>query len=153
MRTLGGHAVHAWDYKQKKSLVIAFLDANCTLCEEFLAQLTQRAEGIAAHNAIALIVLLEQPRSGFAESLPPNVIVGVDVSARSARAFLGEDAISSTSRTARGVFVTDRYGELAAQWLAPQHEFPVAETILAALCGIEIACEECYTPHWPSGVE
>lgn len=150
MRTLRGHTVHAWDYKQKKSLVIAFLDSNCALCEEFFEYLTHRANDLAAHNAVVLITLLEQPRIGFAESLPPNMIVGVDISGRSTRAFLGEDAVSSASRTARGVFITDRYGELVALWGAPQHEFPSPEMILTTLRGIEIACEECYMPNWPS---
>jgi AhpC/TSA family len=157
MRTAEGRVVHAWDFKQKKNLVIAFLDASCAPCEEFLAQIVQRASDVAAHNAVALVAFLEYPRSSFAESLPPNIIVGVDVSGRSARAFLGGDEPSRGSDApapgacapSRAVFVTDRYGELAALWLLAQaqHNFPTLEAILTALGGIEITCEEC-APHW-----
>lgn len=158
MRTAEGRIVHAWDFKQKKNLVIAFLDASCAPCEEFLAQIVQRAPDLAAHNAVTLVALLEHPRPGFAESLPPNIIVGADVSGCSARAFLGDDApwsgASTSTRSAspasRAIFVTDRYGELVAQWLlAHAHNFPPLEAILTTLRGIEIACEEC-TPHWPT---
>lgn len=155
MRTVAGCIVNAWDFKQKKNLVIAFLDAACAPCEEFLAEIVERAPDFAAHNAVAL---LEHPRPNSAESLPPNIIVGVDVSGHSARAFLGDDAPLSgastsaprASQPSRAVFVTDRYGELAAQWLLAraQHNFPPLEAILTTLRGIEIACEEC-TPHWP----
>jgi peroxiredoxin len=149
MHTVDGGTVRAWDFKQKKSLVIAFLDSNCAPCEEFLVQLSQRASNFASHNAVVLVSLLDPPRLGVAESLPVNVIVGFDVSGRSARAFLGDDATSARSRTSRGIFVTDRYGELAAQWPTAGHDFPEVEAILTALRGIEIACEECFMPHWP----
>lgn len=150
LHTSDGHTVRAWDFKQKKNLVIAFLDAECAPCEEFLSQLVQRAPDFAAHNAVALIAFLSQLRLGFAESLPPDIIVGFDVSGRSARAFLGDDATSSGSRASRGIFITDRYGELAARWLAPQHDFPSLDAVLTALRGVEIACEECSSPHWLS---
>jgi hypothetical protein len=140
MRAAGGHIVRAWDFKQKKNLVIVFLDPNCAPCEEFLRQLAQRAQDLAAREAIALAVFLELPPLGFAESMPREVVVGVDVSGRSARAFLGEDAISPGSRGGRGVFVTDRYGELSAQWIVAQHEFPTVDEIFTTLHGIEIAC-------------
>lgn len=150
MRTAEGGAVHAWDFKQKKCLVIAFLDANCPLCEEFFDQLTQHASSFAAHNAVTLVAFLDVPQRSVTDVVPPNVIVGVDVSGQSARAFLGDDAMASGSRSSRGVFVTDRYGELAGIWFVSQHEFPIMEAIRASLRGIEIACEECYMPHWPN---
>lgn len=140
MHTTDGRTVRAWDFKQKKNLVIVFLDANCGPCEDFLRQLAQWTPDLAAREAIAFAVFLELPPLGFAESMPREVIVGVDVSGRSARAFLGEDAVSPGSRRGRGVFVTDRYGELSAQWIVAQHEFPAVEEIFTTLRGIEIAC-------------
>lgn len=150
LRTVEGRVVHAWDFKQKKSLVIAFLDANCPTCDEFLGELKRHASGFAAHSAVTLVAFLDVPRRGATEALPPHLIVGVDPSGRSARAFLGDDAVSSGSRCSRGVFVTDRYGELAAIWPISQHEFPAMEAIRAALRGVEIACEECCMPQWPT---
>lgn len=147
MHIADGRTVRAWDFKQKRNLVIVFLDANCGPCEEFLQQLVQRASDLAATEAIALVAFLDLPPRGLGESVPPEIILGVDVSGRSARAFLGEAGISSGSRGGQGVFVTDRYGELAAQWIAVQHEFPSVDEVLTTLHGIEITCE-CCTPHW-----
>lgn len=149
MHASDGRTVRAWDFKQKKNLVIVFLDAECAPCEEFLRRLARRVADLTAGEAVTLAVFLEPPPRGLSESMPAGVIVGTDVSGRSARAFLGEGAISSGSRGGRGVFVTDRYGELSVQWIAPEHEFPEVEEIFTALHGIEIACEECYTPPAP----
>jgi hypothetical protein len=149
IHTADGRNVRAWDFKQKRSLVIVFLDVNCGPCEEFLRHLAQRAADLAAKDAIALVVFLEPPVRGFGERMPAGVIIGSDMSGRSARAFLGEGAISTGSRGGRGVFVADRYGELSAQWIAAQHEFPAIEDIFTTFRGIETACEECCTPYWP----
>ena len=35
LRTPDGRVVRAWDFEQKKNLVIAFLDAECAPCEDF----------------------------------------------------------------------------------------------------------------------
>ena len=46
------------------------------------------------------------------------IILAADVSGRSQCAFLGSDGPGAKSPASLGVFVTDRYGELHAQWLA-----------------------------------
>jgi hypothetical protein len=69
---------------------------------------------------------------------------------RGARAFLGDDAFSSRGLVRGGLFVTDRYGELFAQWLITRHDFPAIDEVFASLDQIEMACEECSTPHWPA---
>jgi hypothetical protein len=46
------------------------------------------------------------------------------------------------------VFVTDRYGELFAQWTTERHKFPAIAEILAALDHVEMACDECSAPSW-----
>jgi AhpC/TSA family len=95
IHTPDGRTVRAWDYKQKKNLVIVFLDANCGPCEEFLRALTASAAALREKDAVALLVFLEQPARLLTDSLPPGIIVGSDMPGRSARAFLGEDAFAS----------------------------------------------------------
>jgi len=46
------------------------------------------------------------------------------------------------------VFVTDRYGELFAQWTIDRHKFPAMAEILTALDYAEMACDECSEPSW-----
>jgi hypothetical protein len=135
-----GHSVHAWDFKQKKNLVIAFLDADCERCAGLLRRLKENASELRAKESVALVVYLETPLRTIADGLPPEIIAGSDVSGRSVRAFLGEDALTSRGLGRCGVFVTDRYGELAAQWIAKDHEFPAVGEIFACLSHLESIC-------------
>ena len=148
IHTPDGRTVRAWDYKQKKNLVIAFLDTDCAPCEDFLRALVTNAAELRDKTAVALIVFLEQPTRRVTDSLPPGIIVGADMPGNSARAFLGEDAFASRGFVRGGVFVTDRYGELFAQWTIERHKFPAIAEILAALDHVEIACDECSAPLW-----
>jgi peroxiredoxin len=148
IHTPDGRTVRAWDYKQKKNLVIAFLDADCGPCEEFLRALVASASALREKNAVALAVFLEQPPRRATDSLPPEIITGSDMRGNSARAYLGEDPFASRGYVRGGVFVTDRYGELFAQWAIERHKFPAIAEILAALDHVEMACDECSTPLW-----
>jgi hypothetical protein len=135
-----GRTVHAWDFKQKRNLVIAFLDAGCAPCEDFLLRLAARAGDLREKESVVLAVFLEAPSRAMAEGLPPEIIAGSDVPGRGVRAFMGEDALSPQGLGRRAVFVTDRYGELSAQWLAAGHEFPAVGEIFACLSHLETIC-------------
>jgi peroxiredoxin len=144
-----GRIARAWDFKQKKSLVIAFLDANCESCESFLQGLVGRSDQLAAKEAVVLAAFLQQPAQRLTDALPPGVLAGTEMTGRAARAFIGKDALTAQGLARPAVFVTDRYGEVAEAWLAEGHQFPAAGEILTCLTQVEIACEECTVPHWP----
>ena len=148
IHTPAGRTVRAWDYKQRKNLVIAFLDTDCAPCESFLQALASSAASLNEKDAVALVVFLEQPARRFTDSLPAGITVGSDIPGNSARAFLGEDAFGSHGFVCGGVFVTDRYGELLAQWTIERHKFPPIAATLTALDHAQMACEECSTPLW-----
>lgn len=150
MHTSDGRTVHAWDFKQKKNLVIAFLDADCAMCQDFLRGLTARAADLREKDAIALVVYLALPPPALADSLPKEIIAGCDMPGNGARAFLGDEAFSARGLVRGGVFVTDRYGELFAQWTLAAHKFPALEEIFSTLDQVQMACEECSTPAWPA---
>ncbi len=159
-RTPAGRTVQAWDYKQKKSLVIAFLRAAdfaeqgpraAEPRKDFVTELAARAEELHSLEAVALIILPEPAPSALAAELPEEVILTSDASGRSQRAFLGDDAFSSAGLARTGVFVTDRFGELYAQWIVRHaSELPPVEEVLSWLSQIQMACEECGAPHWPA---
>jgi AhpC/TSA family len=150
LHTPGGRVVRAWDFKQKKNLVIAFLDSDCPACETFLDRLSQHASDLRAKDAVALMAYLVSPSDRVTGSLPAEIVAGAEVSGRAARAFLGEDALSSSGLAQRGVVVTDRYGELFAQWSARTHDFPAVGEILGWLDRAEWACDQCGAPAWPA---
>ncbi|HYL67923.1 MAG TPA: hypothetical protein VEX69_02060 [Candidatus Limnocylindria bacterium] len=149
LHTPDGRTIRAWDFKQKRNLVIAFLDADCALCTDFLRQLAARAAELREKETAALVVFLAPPPAAVTDSLPKEIIAGCEVSGYGARAYLGDDAFSARGLVRRGVFVVDRYGELFAQWPLAAHNFPAIEEIFRSLDHIEMACEECSTPAWP----
>ncbi|HYL47384.1 MAG TPA: hypothetical protein VEU52_10185 [Candidatus Limnocylindrales bacterium] len=150
LHTPDGRTVRAWDFKQKKNLVIAFLDLDCAPCEEFFRVLAARAADLREKEAVALSAFLSPPPERLAHALPEAIIAGADVSGRGASAYLGDDAFANRGLARTGVFVADRYGELFAQWVSPSHKFPPMGEIFSWLDYIEMACDECSVPQWPA---
>ena len=114
-RTATGETVRAWDYKHKKSLLIAFLHSDCTQCKGFATRLVSRASELD-RDCIALVISLEPQR--WAIQAPPQVVLASDVVGRAAQEYLGTDAFGPLGLARVGLFVADRYGELFAQWEA-----------------------------------
>ena len=145
-----GRTIRAWDFKQKKNLVVAFLDTDCELCADFLRQLAGRAADLRERETVALAVFLAPPPAVLTDSLPKEIVAGCDMSGYGARAYLGDDAFSARGLVRRGVFVADRHGELFAQWPLVTHNFPTLAEIFSSLDQTEMACEECSAPAWPA---
>lgn len=158
-RTADGSVVRAWDYKQRTHLAIAFLQA----ADECVAYATAWAAAAAefyAHNSVALVIFspalptaLPAVAASPPEPLPRRrVVLAYDMGGQSQQAFLGEGAFHATGQAQLGVFVADRFGELAAQWQA-RHvaELPPLREVLGELSRLELACEECHPPEWPAG--
>ncbi len=126
--TPSGHTVQAWDYKQKRNLVIAFLHPGCGRCREFLSFLAKHAAALEETEAVAMVIFSEPAPLALQADLPSQIRVATDVGGRTQCAFLGEDAFGPSGQVRVGVFVADRYGELYAQWVGTD------ETALPARC-------------------
>ena len=149
-RTASGETVRAWDYKQKKSLLIAFLHGDCSHCQSFAARLASRAADLLERDSVALVIFLEALRVGLAAT--PPVILASDATGRAAQAYLGTDAFGPLGLARVGLFVADRYGELFAQWEARDADgLPPLAKAFEWLAHTQMGCEECSTPHWPTG--
>lgn len=144
-----GRAVRAWDFKQSKNLVIAFLDADCTVCDRLVGELAGHVAELEEKEAVVLLAFPRKPALSLTASLPPGFVAGVDIGGRGAQAFLGADASPGQQPRLRAVFVTDRYGEVSSKWIFEGHQFPAISAVLSALDLVEIACEECSVPDWP----
>jgi peroxiredoxin len=144
-----GRTVRAWDFKQSKNLVIAFLDAECAPCRQFVDELAKHAMEVGEKDAVVLLAFPEGPSSSHTSRLPPGFIAGIDVGGRGAQAFLAAESSPTQQLRLRGVFVTDRYGEVSSNWIFEGHQFPAISAVLSALDLVEIACEECSVPDWP----
>jgi len=139
-RTAEGKTVRGWDYKQKRPLVIVFLHADCSHCDNWLEQLAGRAADLAERDAVALIIYAE-PTPRKTATLDSPLIAAADVTGHSQRAFLGREAFGPAGLDRVGVFVTDRYGELYGQWIGRDAGgLPVPGEILDTLSTIQIIC-------------
>lgn len=126
-RTAAGETVRAWDYKQKKSLLIAFLHGDCAVCGAFATRLASRAAELLERDSVALLVSLEPPRWEIVAQ--PGIVLGSDTTGHAAQEYLGADSFGPLGLAHVGLFVADRYGELFAQWEARDADAlpPVAE--------------------------
>lgn len=139
-RTAEGKIVHSWDYKQKRPLVIVFLHSDCSRCEAWLEQLASSSMDLNEREAAALVIYTEAPPRK-SEALASPLIAASDLSGHSHRAFLGSQAFGPAGLDRVGVFVSDRYGELFAQWVGRDaRELPAQREILDVLGVIQIIC-------------
>ena len=148
-RTVAGDVVRAWDYKQKKSLLIAFLHGDCPQCQSFATRLASRPAELRELDAVALLIFLETPPARLSSA--PPVILASETTGRVAQEYLGADAFGPLGLARVGLFVADRYGELFAQWEARDADgLPALAEAFKWLAHTQMGCEECSTPHWPT---
>jgi len=105
-RTADGDTVRAWDYKQKKSLLIAFLHADCPLCQAFATRLASRNAEFVERDSAALLVSLGPPRWGVQKM--PQVVVASNTNGRAAQDYLGQTSSGRWGLARVGLFITDR---------------------------------------------
>jgi hypothetical protein len=148
-RTAEGRVVRAWDFKQKRNLVVVFLDATAEPARAWLARLAAAAAELAERNAAAVVVFAEPMPASLADGFS-GIILAADPSGRAHRAYLGAEAFGPAGLEQTGVFVADRYGEIYAAWAGRDAAaLPGIEEVLSWLAQIEMACEECGATHWP----
>ena len=148
LRQPDGSEIRAWDFKQKKNLVVVFLDEHCLQCEAFIRDVAARAAELREKEAVVLLAFPQEPGQSLRAFASDPLFPGA-TTPHHVRAFLGENALSLEGLSRRGTFVTDRYGEIADLWITRGHCFPHTDQILSSLNRVEIACEECEVPFWP----
>jgi hypothetical protein len=137
LRTPEGGTVDMADFRHRCPVVVAFLEAGCEPCRTWLAELLAEC---ARREALAALVVVRD--EGELPGWPAGIYSG-QVESGDRERWLGADA-------RLGVFVADRYGELYAQWTAPDHDgLPPASAVISRLEQAELACEECGISHWP----
>lgn len=149
LRTFDGGSVSAWDFKQKRNRMIAFLRADSPAAWNFVKQVVAHSADWKEKEAVGLIVFQEVPLTGLPGALPPEIIAGTDATGNSIVRYLGAEALGPGGLQRQGVFVADRYGELYAKWIVEKDDaLPAISEILKALEQIEISCEECQPSTW-----
>jgi hypothetical protein len=151
VRGADGHTVHSWDFKQKKNIVVVFLRQEEPATKQYVEKLLGCGGDLEELEARALVVLDSLPVKEMQVGLPENLSLASDVTGRAQREYLGEEAYGPRGLELVGVFVADRFGELFAGWVKQSAtELPGVREVLSVLHQIEMACEECGSPHWPA---
>jgi hypothetical protein len=125
-------------FRQRASVVLAFLHAGCTACRAYADAIAAAGADLEWAGAVARAVVPTEVEL----ALP----VLVDASGATS-ALLGDDGGPPF------VLVLDRYGAATAAYDASDHRFPSVEEIVATLTHLAIQCPECGVSHWPEADE
>lgn len=141
LMTAEGKAISTWDFKGQRNMVLIFLPGEgCAECNEFLRVIVNMYHQFEEETAVVLPIVQGNSEKAVAirDELRPQFPVLFD-----------ETGVVTSMYTDHlpAVFVTDRFGELRAEWIAgPGHQFPPHKDILDALELIELECPECGAP-------
>ena len=117
-----GSPVRLWDHRQRWSLVVSFLHADCDACDRFQASLEEEAgPDLATARARAIAVRGD----------------GSDAPAR----FVGSGGPPL-------VLVIDRYGAAWRSYPAQGHDFPDPADVAGTLWHLATMCPECGDTAW-----
>jgi peroxiredoxin len=143
-RVPDGEAVAPRRYRGRRQLVLVFAhNPGCRQCQDLLSALAARHDDYAEEEAVvlAIVPLPVDEAAGLARdlALPFPVLADSD---GSAHARFG--ALLPGGGYGSDVYVTDRYGEVQARWLAGEgHEdLPNPEQIAEYLRFASIQCPE-----------
>lgn len=131
-----GQAVNVWQFKQWNNLLLLFLPgADCPGCMEFLDGLKRDYHQYHEERTVALVIV----RGGVHEAVnlrdrldPPFQIL------YDPEGHVTEQYAYQTP----AVFVTDRFGELKAEWIARDGRFPSQKDVMDVIELINLECPE-----------
>lgn len=93
---------------RKKHLVIAFPEASCPMCGAFAQMFASHAADLREQEAMALLVFAGTRPPLLPDFLASEIICGSDIGGCGIRMFLGENTVSESELSRRGVFVIGR---------------------------------------------
>ncbi len=137
LRTPDGCILDVSSFRHRSPVVVAFLEAGCERCRQWLADLLAERARWGARPAV-VVAWAEGNLTGKLPDIHSGLVESGD----------RERWLGTGARV--GVFVADRYGELYARWTAPDHDgLPSASSVLSRIEQAELACDECGVSHWP----
>lgn len=143
-----GESVKLSGFRGRSNLVVVF--AGCSdAVRGLLAEMALRAHEFSEQNATVLAVVPHGPKADHSIPIENNSLFFV-LFDETLRVYNLSGAADDDGRPQPLVYVTDRFGEIAAAYAAPAHAMPPsASEILAALEFVNQQCPECEPPEWP----
>ena len=147
-----GRRFSLWDYKGRRNLVLFFFHSGqCASCRDVLTAFATSYRRYQDLNAEILAISSDPPAivKALAEALRLPFPLLCDQTGEVSKQYTGD--LPAQGGSAAGVFVTDRYGALYYESAAQEESnLPSQEQIINWLQFIEIQCDECGAPEWPS---
>lgn len=143
LRSTAGAEVRLSDYRGRSNLILIFgaVSAQRSALIRDVAGIYQRIREEQAEVLLIVPAVFKEPNG----PLQPPFAVLVDSDRQTYDEyglFLNNDPIS-------GIFISDRFGELAASYVASQTANATSASILKWLEFINSQCPECEPPEWP----
>jgi len=142
-----GESVSISSFRGRSDLVVVFpgyLDAMRT----FLEDVARHAEALEEENATLLAVVPYGPEES--ENATANCSPTILLHDKALAVYRLSGATDSSGRPVALVYLTDRFGEIAATYVAPGHSMPPSiKEIFSTLEFVNHQCPECEPPEWP----
>lgn len=141
LKTTDEREVSLTDYRGRSNLIIIF-NSRSTDCVALLRDLVSQRSSLREQQADVLVIT---PPSALRTDLPQ---IPFPVLSDTERTVHAEYGLQSGSDSVSGIFIADRFGELAASYVGPDVANATSASVLKWLEFINIQCPECEPPEW-----
>jgi peroxiredoxin len=139
-----GEPIQISNYRRRANLVLVF-SGEGPLSESLLRTLAAKKEEFKQQDAIPILILAQQALE--LKSWAEQLLVLIDENQR-VHSLYG--AVDQHGRPVPVLYVTDRFGEIAAVYSAAGGaQLPAFDAVLKLLEFINHQCPECEPPEWP----
>ena len=149
LASMQGKSVQLSDYRGRANLVLIFAGESRVIADAFLVEAARQGRAFMEQEAAIITVATCQERSGPESETWTNLpfVVLLDSGGRVHRAY---GAVDRNGRPAPVIYVTDRFGEIAAVYPGfDDKKLPSTKQVLKVLEFINHQCPECEPPEWP----
>ena len=142
LRSAAGAEVHLSDYRGRANLILMFtLSAELGVVRDLAAQYAHIREEQGKVLLIVAIRELDDPETSL--QLPFPTLIDSD------RKVYADYGLQRNGDLIPGIFITDRFGELAASYVGSETANATSASIVKWLEFINSQCPECEPPEWP----
>lgn len=142
-----GESVRFSSFRGSSNLVVMFLGYSDAM-RIFLEDVARHAGAFEEEDTIVVAVLPYGPEESKSATAKCSPLIVLHDKTHAVYRLSG--ATDDNGRLAPLVYLTDRFGEIAATYVAPGHSMPPSiQEILSALEFVNHQCPECEPPEWP----
>ena len=144
LRSTEGAEVRFSDYRGRSNRIVIFAESSAEHLE-LLRDLAAQYSRIREEQTEILLIIAARPLDEPEGSLKLPFPTLID----SHRQVYADYGLQRSGDLIPGIFIADRFGELAASYVGPESTNATPASILKWLEFINSQCPECEPPEWP----